>query len=47
MDVTQDPSAIETVEKLAGQRVVPVTKIGDSVVVGFNQPELDKLLAAE
>jgi glutaredoxin len=46
IDVTQDPAAIEEIEKLAGQRVVPVTKIGNDVVVGFDRAKLDKLLAA-
>ena len=44
VDVSAHPEAIEVVEKLAGQRVVPVTKIGNDVVVGFDKAKLDRLI---
>ena len=44
-DVSRDPQAAESMVRLSGQRGVPVVVIDGQVVVGFNQPQLDQLLA--
>lgn len=44
VDVSQLPDAREVLEKLAGRAVVPVTKVGEQVVVGFDRARLDSLL---
>jgi len=44
-DVAQDEKAAEEMVKKTGQMGVPVIIIGDEIVVGFDQPLLDKLLA--
>jgi len=38
-------AAIEMIRK-SGQRGVPVTVIGDNVVVGFDRPKLERILAS-
>jgi hypothetical protein len=47
IDVAQDAAAMAELEKLAGRPVVPVTKIGEAVVVGFDRAKLDPLLAKQ
>jgi hypothetical protein len=42
-DVSRDPAAIEELSTL-GYMTTPVTKIGDTVVVGFDQGKLEALL---
>jgi len=44
-DVSQDPQAAAEMVRLSGQRGVPVIVIDGQVVVGFNRPVIDRLLA--
>ena len=43
-DVVTDPTAIEEAIEESGQMGVPVIDVDGSIVVGFNEPELRKLL---
>jgi glutaredoxin 3 len=44
-DVSRDPQAATEMVRLSGQRGVPVVTIDGQVVVGFNRPLIDRLLA--
>jgi glutaredoxin-like YruB-family protein len=44
-DVSQDPQAAAEMVRLSGQRGVPVVVMDGQVVVGFNRPRIDQLLA--
>ena len=44
-DVSQDPQAAAEMVQMSGQRGVPVVLIDGQVVVGFNRPLIDQLLA--
>ena len=44
-DVSRDPQAAAEMVRLSGQQGVPVVLIDGQVVVGFNQPLIDQLLA--
>jgi len=44
--VDQDRSAAIEMIRLSGQQGVPVTLIGDQVVVGFDRPRLEHILAS-
>lgn len=44
-DVTRDALAAQEAARLTGQNGVPVTVIDGQVVVGFDQPKLEQLLA--
>jgi glutaredoxin 3 len=44
-NVETDPSAAEEMVRISGQQGVPVTRIGDQVIVGFDQARLEELLA--
>ncbi|MGQ9600744.1 MAG: Uxx-star family glutaredoxin-like (seleno)protein [Anaerolineae bacterium] len=44
-DVSRDPQAAAEMVRISGQRGVPVLLIDGQVVVGFNQPLIDQLLA--
>lgn len=44
-NVAYDSDAAAEMVNLSGQRGVPVVVVGDEVVVGFDQPRLEKLLA--
>lgn len=46
VDVAADPQAAAEMVNLSGQRGVPVVVIDGQVVVGFNRPRIDELLAA-
>jgi len=43
--VAQDRDKAKEMIQKSGQMGVPVIVIGDEVIVGFNQPRLDQLLA--
>lgn len=45
-DVAADPQAAAEMVRLSGQRGVPVVAIDGQVVVGFDRPRLDQLLAS-
>lgn len=47
VDVHKDKGAMEAMARRYGIRVTPVIVIGDRVMVGFNAPKMEKLLAAE
>lgn len=44
VDVSKDPVAARDMVRMSGQQGVPVIKIGNKVMVGFNKPEIDRLL---
>jgi S1-C subfamily serine protease len=44
-DVAADPTAAQEMVKLTGQNGVPVTVIDGQIVVGFDQPRLEWLIA--
>jgi glutaredoxin 3 len=44
-DVSRDQAAAAEMVRLSGQQGVPVSLIDDNVVVGFNRPVIDQLLA--
>lgn len=44
-DVSRDPRAAAEMVRVSGQQGVPVTLIDGNVVVGFNRPVIDRLLA--
>jgi len=43
-DVAADLERRKEVLEMTGQMGVPVIKIGNDVVIGFNQPKLEELL---
>lgn len=45
-DVSRDQAAARQMIQLSGQQGVPVIVIDGQVVVGFNRPQIDQLLAA-
>jgi glutaredoxin 3 len=45
-NVAADRDAAKEMVKKSGQMGVPVILIGDEVLIGFNQTQLDRLLAA-
>jgi glutaredoxin-like YruB-family protein len=46
-DVSRDQNAAAQMVQLSGQQGVPVTSIDGQVVVGFNRPIIDRLLAQQ
>lgn len=44
VDVASDAEKAEEMVKLSGQMGVPVIKIGDKVIVGFDPKEIDKAI---
>jgi S1-C subfamily serine protease len=44
-DINIDPNAVQEVVKLTGQNGIPVTKIDEQIVVGFDRPRLEWLIA--
>ena len=45
-NVAEERDKLQEMVDLSGQRGVPVLKIGDEIIVGFNQPKIDQALAA-
>ena len=45
VDVSRDPAAGAEMVRLSGQEGVPVTVIGDQVIVGFDRHRLDEAMA--
>ncbi len=45
INVATDRNAAKAMIKKSGQMSVPVITVDDEMVIGFNQPQLDKLLA--
>jgi glutaredoxin 3 len=46
VNVAVDPQAASEMVRLSGQRGVPVVVIDGQIIVGFNRPRIDELLAA-
>ncbi len=44
IDVTRDPAAAKDLVRWTGQTGVPVIRIGNQFVVGFDKPKIDRLL---
>lgn len=44
VDVSKDSAAAKDMVRRSGQQGVPVIDIGGRIVVGFNKPEVDRLL---
>lgn len=44
VDVSQDAIAARDMVRRSGQQGVPVIDINGKIIVGFNRPEVDKLL---
>ena len=44
-DVSKDKEKAQEMVKKSGQMGVPVIFVGEKMIIGFNQTELDKLLA--
>jgi hypothetical protein len=44
VNVAEDAEGREELHRRTGQLAVPVTVVGDEVVVGFNRPRLIELL---
>lgn len=44
VDVSRDEKAAEDMVKKSGQMGVPVIDVGGQIIVGFNQPELARIL---
>ena len=44
VDISKDAAAARDVVRRSGQQGVPVLDIGGKIIVGFNRPEIDKLL---
>lgn len=44
INVSLDPKAAQEMIEKSGQRGVPVLDINGSIVVGFDKPQIDKLL---
>jgi len=45
VDVAADAAAAEEMISKSGQMGVPVTMIDDQIIVGFNKPKFDQILA--
>lgn len=46
VDVSRDRASAEELYRVSGQMAVPVIKVDDEVIVGFNQERLGQLLGA-
>jgi glutaredoxin-like YruB-family protein len=44
-NVAEDAEKRMEMMELTGQMGVPVIKIGDDIIIGFNQPRIDELIA--
>ena len=44
VDVSRDQTAARDMVRRSGQQGVPVIDIGGKIIVGFNKPEVDRLL---
>ncbi len=45
-DLTQDKESAKWVYDQTGQMAVPVTVINDTIIVGFDRPQIDAALAS-
>lgn len=44
IDVDQDPQAVAHIIQKTGQSGIPVTQIGDQMIIGFDRPKIDQAL---
>lgn len=44
VDVSRDPAAANDIRRMTGQMGVPVILIGNKPIVGFDKPQIDRLL---
>ncbi|HQE93042.1 MAG TPA: glutaredoxin domain-containing protein [Anaerolineae bacterium] len=44
VDVSRDAHAAQEMERMSGQQGVPVIRIDNHIVVGFDRPKIDRLL---
>jgi glutaredoxin len=44
INVADDQNAFQEMIKKSGQMGVPVIDIDDNIIIGFNRPEIEKLL---
>ncbi len=44
VDVSRDMQAAREMVQMSGQQGVPVIRIGNQVVIGFDRPKIDRLL---
>ncbi len=44
IDVSKDEEKLKEMVDLSGQMGVPVTQIGEEVIIGFNKKEIESLL---
>jgi len=44
LDVTEDDKAAKEMVQISGQMGVPVIDINGKVIVGFNQPDIEKII---
>lgn len=44
-DVSKDPIKAEEMKKKSGQSNVPVIEIDDQIIIGFNEPEITRILS--
>ena len=47
VDVSIDRSALKEMINKSGQKRVPVIDVGGKILVGFNRPQLEKLLEGD
>ena len=47
VDVTKDRKALERLVEKTGKMLTPDVQAGDEIVIGFNKPEIDRLLGLE
>lgn len=43
-DISDNPKAFKWVQENVGQAVTPIIDFGDTIVVGFNRPQIDLAL---
>jgi glutaredoxin len=46
VDVSRDRTAAEELYRLSGQMAVPVIKVDDELIVGFNEERLGQVLSS-
>jgi glutaredoxin len=44
IDLTTSPDAVKWVKNNTGQLGVPVIKIGDKIIIGFDRPTIEQVL---
>ena len=47
IDVARDQEALKRLVEMTGKMLTPVIEINNEVIVGFNKPEIDRLLGLQ